>query len=132
VKADATVDDYTLGLKVIPAEAYMDGMGTETPSILVDSAYMSNFSNYSLGQAMTHFERNEAEAKTARFDVEYDFEGDVIKSVKVGMRYSEKTADNINTGYDWKTRYATWFGFDKNTIPKVTPDQAEQHLDLYS
>lgn len=132
VKADANVDDYVLGLKVIPAEAYMDGMGTETPSILVDSAYMSDFSNYNLGQAMTHFERNEAEAKTARFDVEYDFEGDVIKSVKAGIRYSEKTADNINTGYDWNTRYATWFGFDKNTIPKVTPDQAEQYLDLYS
>ena len=132
VKADATIDDYTLGLKVIPAEAYMDGIGSETPSIIVDPSYMSNFANYSLGQAMTHFERNEAEAKTARFDAEYDFEGAVIKSVKAGMRYSEKSADNINTLYDWNTRYATWFGFDKNTLPKVTPDQAADYLTLYS
>ena len=132
VKADARVDDYTLGLKVIPAEAYMDGIGTETPSILVDPAYMSNYSNYSLGQAMTHFERNEAEAKTARLDAEYEFGGAVIKSVKAGMRYSEKDADNINTGYDWNTRYATWFGFDKTSIPKVTADQADNFLSLYS
>jgi TonB-dependent receptor len=132
VKAEAHVDDYTLGLKVIPAEAYMDGIGTETPSIIIDDAYMSNFANYNLGQAMTHFERNEAEAKTGRIDAEYDFDGDIIKSVKAGVRFSEKTADNINTGYDWNTRYATWFGFDKNSIPKVTPEQAENYLTLYS
>lgn len=132
VKADATVDDYTLGLKVIPAQAKMDGIGTETPSIVVDSAYMADFKNYSLGQEMTHFERNNAEAKTGRFDAEYSFDDSIIKSVKAGFRYSEKTADNINTGYDWNTRYATWFGFDKNSLPKVTADQAADHLTLYS
>jgi iron complex outermembrane receptor protein len=132
VKAAARVDDYTLGLKVIPAEAYMDGIGTETPSIVVDPAYMTNYANYNLGQAMTHFERNEADAKTARFDAEYDFGGEIIKSVKAGVRYSEKNGDNVNTDYDWNTRYATWFGFDKNSIPKVTPQQAENYLTLYS
>lgn len=132
VKADAKIDDYTLGLKVIPTQAYMDGIGTETPSILVDPAYMSSYSNYSLGQAMTHFERNEAEAKTARFDAEYAVDGQVIKSVKAGVRYSDKQADNVNTGYDWNTRYATWFGFNKTTIPKVTAEQANNFLTLYS
>ncbi|ACE82825.1 TonB-dependent receptor [Cellvibrio japonicus] len=132
VKAEAKVDDYTLGLKVIPAEAYMDGMGSETPTILIDPQYMADYSNYSLGQQMTHFERNNAEAKTARFDAEYDFEGAVVKSIKAGVRYSEKEADNINTGYDWNTRYATWFnGYDKNTLPKVTEGQAEEYLALY-
>ena len=138
VKADATVDDYTLGLKVIPETAYLGGIGTETPSILIDPSYMAAFENYSLGQEMTHFERNSADAKTARFDAEYDFDGAVIKSVKAGVRYSEKTADNINTGYDWNTRYATWFtkqdwsGYDKNTLPKVTANEASQYLNLYS
>lgn len=138
VKAEATVDDYTLGLKVIPEKAYMDGIGTETPTILLDPNYMANFSNYSLGQEMTHFERNNAEAKTGRFDAEYDFDGAVIKSVKAGMRYSEKTADNIDTGYDWNTRYATWFtkldwsGFDKTNLPRVTADEASKYLNLYS
>ncbi len=133
VKADARVDDYTLGLKVIPEKAYMGGMGTETPSIQVDSAFMGNYANYSLGQQMTHFERNSAEAKTGRIDAEYSFDDAVIKSIKAGFRYSEKTADNINTSYDWNTRYATWFnGYDKNTLPKVTADQAADYLTLYS
>jgi iron complex outermembrane recepter protein len=132
VKAEATVDDYTLGLKVIPEQARLDGIGTKTPSILIDSSYMANYANYSLGQEMTHFERNNAEAKTGRFDVEYDFDDAVITSVKSGVRYSEKTSDNINTDYDWNTRYATWFGFDKNTLPKVTADQASRYLELYS
>ncbi len=132
VKANATSDDFTLGLKVIPATARLNGLGTETPSISIDSSYMANYANYSLGQEMTHFERNEAEAKTGRFDAEYNFDDSIIKSVKAGVRYSEKTADNINTGYDWNTRYATWFGFDKNSLPKVTADQASKYLDLYS
>ncbi len=132
VKSEAKVDDYTLGLKVIPAEGYMGGVGTETPSIIIDPAYMSDYTNYNLGQEMTHFERNEADAKTARFDAEYNFDGAVIKSVKAGARYSEKNGNNVNTGYDWNTRYATWFGFDKNTIPKVTDQQAADYLTLYS
>ena len=138
VKAEADVDDYTLGLKVIPEQAYMDGIGTEKPTILLDPGYMASFSNYSLGQEMTHFERNDAEAKTGRFDAEYDFDGAVIKSVKAGMRYSEKTADNIDTGYDWNTRYATWFsrlqggGYNKTNLPRVTADEASSYLNLYS
>lgn len=134
VEAEARVDDYTMGLKVIPAEAKLGGVGSKTPSILIDSAFMSDYRNYTLGQQMTHFERNNAEAKTGRFDAEYDFDAAVIKSVKVGVRYSEKTADNINTGYDWNTRYDTWLGdgFDKNTLPKVTDAQASSYLNLYS
>lgn len=132
VKAEANVDDYTLGLMVFPAEATLSGIGTETPSILVDPDFMANYENYSLGQEMTHFERNNADAKTARFDAEYDFDGAIIKSVKAGIRYSEKSSDNINTPYDWNTRYATWFGFDKNSIPKVSWFEAKRYLTLYS
>ena len=138
VKAEATSDDYTLGLKVIPVEAFMDGIGTETPSMLIDESYMSNYANYSLGQEMTHFVRSEADSKAGRFDAEYNFDDSVLKSVKAGVRYAEKTADNIDTGYDWNTRYATWFtlqdwsSYDKNTLPKVTADQAADYLTLYS
>lgn len=138
VKAEANVDDYTLGLKVIPATARLEGVGSTTPSIMIDPAYMANYANYSLGQEMTHFERNNAEATTGRFDVEYDFVDSVITSVKAGARYSEKTADNINTGYDWNTRYATWFtksdwsGYDKTNLPRVTAGQANDYLNLYS
>lgn len=138
VTAEATADDYVLGLKVIPTQAVMNGVGTKTPSILLDAGYMGDYRNYSLGQQMTHFERNDAEAKTGRFDAEYNFDDSIIKSVKAGFRYSEKTADNINTEYDWNTRYATWFtkldwnGYDKNTLPKVTADEASKYLNLYS
>lgn len=134
VKAEATKDDYTLGVILFPPTARLDGVGTENASIYIDPAYMTNSANYTLGQAMTHFERNEADAKTGRFDAEYSFDESIIKSVKAGARYSEKTADNINTGYDWKTRYDTWTagGGNRNQITKVTADQASKYLNLYS
>ncbi|MFO1388911.1 TonB-dependent receptor [Cellvibrio sp.] len=134
VKAEANKDDYTLGVILFPPTARLDGVGTESASIYIDPQYMTNYANYTLGQAMTHFERNEADAKTGRFDVEYSFDDSIIKSVKAGARYSEKTADNINTGYDWKTRYDTWTagGGNRNQITKVTGDQASKYLTLYS
>lgn len=134
VKAKATSDDFTLGVITLPPSASLTGVGSETPSISIDPAFMSNYANYTLGQEMTHFERNSADAKTGRFDAEYSFDNSIIKSVKAGVRYSEKTADNINTGYEWKTRYDTWTagGGDRNSITKVTADQASKYLTLYS
>jgi len=134
VKSEATSDDFTLGVILFPPTAHLNGVGSETPSIEIDSDYMSDYANYTLGQEMTHFERNSADAKTGRFDAEYSFEDSIIKSVKAGVRYSEKTADNINTGYEWKTRYDTWTagGGDRNSITKVTADQASKYLTLYS
>ncbi|GGY73529.1 TonB-dependent receptor [Cellvibrio zantedeschiae] len=134
VKAEATKDDYTLGVILFPPTARLEGVGTEDASIYIDPKYMTNYANYTLGQAMTHFERNEADAKTGRFDAEYSFDDSIIKSVKAGARYSEKTADNINTGYDWKTRYDSWTagGGNRNQITKVTADQANKYLALYS
>ena len=134
VKAEATKDDYTLGVILFPPTAHLEGVGTEDSSIYIDPKYMTDYANYTLGQAMTHFERNEADAKTGRFDAEYSFDDSIIKSIKAGARYSEKTADNINTGYDWKTRYDTWTtgGGNRNEITKVTADQAAKYLSLYS
>ena len=134
IKSEATSDDFTLGVIVFPPNARLNDVGTETPSILIDSAYMTNYANYTLGQEMTHFERNSADAKTGRLDAEYSLDDSIIKSIKVGARYSEKTADNINTGYDWNTRYDTWTpgGGNRNTITKVTSDQATKFLTLYS
>jgi len=138
VKAKATADDYTLGLEVRPATATLSNVGTEKPDISISESYMADYSNYNLGQEMTHFERNEADSKAARFDAEYSFDDSIIKSVKAGVRYSEKTADNINTEYDWHARNQTWFtkldwsGYDKTNIPKVTADEASKYLNLYS
>jgi iron complex outermembrane recepter protein len=138
VKAKATADDFTLGLEVRPATATLSGVGTDEPNIGISSSYMADYSNYNLGQEMTHFERNEADSKAARFDAEYSFDDSIIKSVKAGMRYSEKSADNINTEYDWHARNQTWFtkldwsGYDKTNIPKVTADEASKYLNLYS
>lgn len=134
VKSEATSDDFTLGVILFPPTARLDGVGGETPSIWIDPAYMTNYANYTLGQEMTHFERNSADSKAGRFDAEYSFDDSIIKSVKAGVRYSEKTADNINTGYDWNTRYDTWTagGGNRNTITKVTASQAQNFLTLYS
>lgn len=138
VESEAALDDYTLGLIVMPEQVVLSGMGSETPSIGIDQSYMSNYANYTLGQEMAHLEDNYAESNAFQFDAEYSFDDSIIKSVKSGIRYSEKESVNKSTPYDWHTRYATWFtqlnwsGHNKNDIPKVTEDQANTYLQLYS
>lgn len=131
VKSEAEGEDYTLGLIVFPEKVSYTNLG-DVPTIASNASYLEDYKNYSLGQEMAHLNHNIAESKAIRFDAEYEFEDSIIKSVKAGARYSEKSADNSDTGYNWKTRNALWFGFDKTTVPKVTQDEASKFLRLYS
>jgi iron complex outermembrane receptor protein len=133
VESESTLDDYTLGLIVMPRQVSLSGLGSQTPSIAIDQAFMSDYSNYTLGQEMAHLEDNYAESNAFQFDAEYSFDDSIIKSVKSGVRYSEKSSDVHTTPYDWNTRYATWFGFDNgNALPRVTGEQKDAFLELYS
>jgi len=133
VKSDAVKDDYTLGLIVFPKSvAYTNLNGT--PDIVTDNTYMANSANYSIGQMMSLPARNEADSKAGRFDAEYSFDDSIIKSVKAGARFTDKSAEN-HDGNSWAARYQPWMGWlfpNADDIPKVTGQQASDFLTLYS
>ncbi|RYY04397.1 MAG: TonB-dependent receptor [Gammaproteobacteria bacterium] len=131
VKSDADKEDYTLGLVVFPktvAYSNLDG----TPNIATDNSYMSDAANYSFGQMMSQPAKNTADSKAFRIEGEYSFDDSIIKSVKAGARFTDKSAENRESS-QWVARYQPWQGYATATlIPKVTAAQASDYLTLYS
>lgn len=138
VKSDATKEDYTLGLVVFPNKvAYKNLDGT--PQIAVDKAYLSNAGNYSYGQMMTLPGLNDADQTTFKIDGEYSVDDSIIKSVKAGARFTDKSAIS-RSGNSWAANYqpwqvneADWAPFHNATqLPKISATNAASTLTLKS
>ncbi len=79
------------------------------PDIQADNDYLADPSNYYWGFTMPFIEDNEADQFAWRADIKYNFDNnDVIRYVKSGVRYSEREATNINSGYHWQAIYQPW------------------------
>lgn len=78
------------------------------PSIRADSEFLADPTNYYWGFAMPHIEDSEAEQFSWRADLQYNFDSSVIKSVKFGVRLTDREANNINTSYHWQGIFQTW------------------------
>lgn len=88
---------------------YLDlNVSGDVPTINADSDYLADPSNYYWAFTMPHIEDSEATQLAWRADAQYSFDFDHIKSVKFGVRLTEREADNINTGYNWQGIYQTW------------------------
>jgi iron complex outermembrane receptor protein len=108
VKAKTEGLDNTISLGVDPDYVDLDLTG-HLPSIAVPSNFsMTSADNYYWKFSMPHVVNNEAEEKAARFDAKYSFEDSIIKSVKVGARFTDRTADNQESDYHWRAMYDTW------------------------
>jgi TonB-dependent receptor len=109
VESTSTGDDFTLGLVAFPDYIVVDNLNTKngTPSIATPAGFLGDSSNFSYGQMMAIFSDNNADSKAARLDAEYEFEDSLVTSVKMGARYSEKSAINRD-GNNWAANYQPW------------------------
>ncbi len=88
---------------------YLDlDVSGDIPKLGADSDYLGDPSNYYWAFTMPHLEDNEASQIAWRGDAQYNFESSNIKSIKFGVRYTDREADNADSGYDWKAIYQTW------------------------
>lgn len=120
VGSTAKREDYTLGTVISPPAVYVSGLNSnDGPNI--DDVYgtLDELSNYAYGQMMTRPADNEATSDAVKFDVKYDFEDSIVKSVKAGARYAKKEATN-KEGFSWSARVQPWnswvWGDDVPTI----------------
>ncbi|SMF48038.1 TonB-dependent receptor [Alteromonadaceae bacterium Bs31] len=108
VESTATRIDDTLGTVIFPPSVYVDDLnGSDGPSIQDTNNTLPTLGNYSYGQMMTRPAANEAKSDAAKVDVQYDFEDSIVSSVKAGVRYAKKTADN-REGFSWSARVQPW------------------------
>jgi len=85
---------------------YLDlDVSGDSPKLNTDSAYLADPSNYYWAFSMPHIEDSEASQIAWRADVQYEFEQSPVKSVKFGVRYTDREAENADIGYDWRAIY---------------------------
>lgn len=109
VDSTAETEDYTLGLVAYPQNIVVSNLDSFSggPTIGIDASFLEDYTNYSYGQMQVILADNEAESTAFKLDGEYSFDDSIIKSVKTGVRFSDKTADNRG-GNNWTARYQPW------------------------
>jgi TonB-dependent receptor len=111
-----------------PTYAYTPDKGgvvTNDPNSLTDP------SNYYLGAAMDHLERDTGTQRSLRLDGEYDLDNAWLQYVRFGARFTDRDAfsNNTNSSYNWGPISQVWSsGATPATlqwIPKI-PSSMEQ------
>ena len=107
IKASTNSLDSTVSLGVnVP---YIDiDVGGGVPHIGIDNQYTSNSANYYWGFTMDHQDKNVADELAWRADLKYSFDDGFIRSIKFGVRTTDRDATSIDTGYNWKPVFQTW------------------------
>ncbi|MBE8717083.1 TonB-dependent receptor [Cellvibrio polysaccharolyticus] len=100
------------------------------PKITSDASYLADPGNYYWAFTMPHIEESEAEQIAFRIDGEYTIEDSFLRSIKFGARATDRTADNIDTAYNWQGIYQPWMKGWKldpdQPLPKI--QESEYHL----
>ncbi|WP_075187811.1 TonB-dependent receptor [Teredinibacter haidensis] len=74
-----------------------------------DANYFQDPNNYYWRSGMEHYERSEGELTALRLDGTYYFEDvGILKSVKAGVRYSDREQIVRRSGYNWKSVGPEW------------------------
>jgi TonB-dependent receptor len=82
------------------APTFTEDLRGALPSFQVGPAgFTANPANYSNGALLDDLNRTVGNDKSFRLDGEYRFDGGILKSVKAGIRYSNRTNSYADTGY---------------------------------
>jgi len=103
------------------------------PVVTSDSAFLAETNNYYMGFTMDHQDDNLADQKSFRLDAKYSIDDSIIKSVKVGARFTKRDANNIDTGYNWVAVYQTWmqgWALPDGAMPAIS-DKSQLHLNTF-
>ncbi|MHA6717953.1 TonB-dependent receptor [Sphingomonas sp. RS6] len=108
VRATTNSFDSTVATGVNMPSQTIDLSGG-VPSLTVDEAYLSDPSNYYWAFTMDQKAANKATQWAYRVDLDYDLDtGGVLKSLRVGGRYTDRDALNKESPYNWQAVSQNW------------------------
>lgn len=77
------------------------------------AAVFADPASYTWNATMDHNERNHGHLYAGNLDAEYKFSDDAFfRSLKVGVRYADRTERDLNSGYNWTALGRGWSGDD--------------------
>lgn len=96
------------------------------PEMQTNPAHLADPANYYMAFTMDNRTDNEADTTALRLDAEYEFDRPVLRSMGFGVRFSDTTSENHDTGFDWQPIYQQWmrgWAVDGTApLPQADPD----------
>jgi len=80
--------------------------------VTTDPNNLNDPSNYYLGAAMDHLERDTGTQRTLRVDGDYDIDKGWLQNARFGVRFTDRDAhsNNTNSSYNWGPISQVWMG----------------------
>ncbi|HLU06258.1 MAG TPA: TonB-dependent receptor [Woeseiaceae bacterium] len=95
------------------------------PEMQTNPAHLGDPANYYMAFTMDNRTDNDADTTALRIDAEYEMDRPVLQSFRFGVRFSDTTSENHDTGYDWQPIYQQWmrgWAIDGNApMPQADP-----------
>lgn len=110
VKAEADNHDYTVNTAVWPDALDIDLSGKLPRVAVVGDDYLRNPANYYWAAGMDMTQDNVGDQRAARLDVNYEIDSGWLRSLRGGVRVSDRKATNKDTGYNWQPITEWWMG----------------------
>ncbi|WP_429001888.1 TonB-dependent receptor [Xanthomonas sp.] len=109
VRSESDSLDFTLFSSVYLPGLSVD-LGGKYPSVAIaDGRYTAEPSNYFWSAAMDHLAKNRGRELATRFDLEYTYDDSPwLRSFRAGIRATDRTQTNKNSGYNWGVISDNW------------------------
>ena len=110
VKATADNFDYTVNTAVWPDALDVDLSGSLPQISIVGADHMLDPANYYWAAGMDNTQDNVGDERAARLDANYEIDSGWIRSLRAGVRATDRNATNKDTGYNWQPITEWWMG----------------------
>ncbi|WP_035033971.1 TonB-dependent receptor [Caulobacter sp. AP07] len=93
------------------------------------AAVFADPASYTWEATMDHNERNHGHLYAGNLDAEYKFSDDAFfRSLKVGVRYADRTERDLNSGYNWTALGRGWNGDPQLTFANARAGDVETRI----
>jgi TonB-dependent receptor len=117
VYATANNFDYTINSQVNPSALAVDLSG-DLPRISASpDGYLENRDAFFWAAGMDDTQKNKGTEFSARWNVNYDIDSGWLRSFRSGVRFSNRKAENSDTGYNWQPISQWWQGDAQGNWP---------------
>jgi TonB-dependent receptor len=117
VYAKSNNHDYTINTAVDPSALAVDLSGSLPSVAALPSGYLENPANYFWAAGMDDTQANKGTEVASRLSVDYSLNAGWLKTLKGGLRFTNRRADNKDTGYNWQPISQWWQGDAQGNWP---------------
>ena len=126
VKSNSSGFDSTVATEVVVPYIDIDLSG-DLPQVSSDDSYLANKANYTWNFSQDQLYDREGDMLALQADTKLYIDHAIFRAVKFGVRYTDSSSDNADTGYNWSPLAPSWINLlEGDTVP------AESDLNLNS